>query len=156
MASKEKQEGEFKHVVRLVTADVDGNKHLLYGLAKVKGVSYMYANAVCRALGLDVTQKVGYLSDETIEKLNDAVKNPAKYGIPGWLFNRRRDLETGEDLHLIGGDLDFAKSQDIKRLRKLKNYRGVRHALGLPVRGQRTKSNFRKNKGRGPGVRRKK
>jgi len=46
------------------------------------------------------------------------------------------------------GDLKFTKENDIKLLKKVKSYRGMRHALGLPVRGQRTKSNFRRNKGK--------
>jgi len=65
-----------------------------------------------------------------------------------------RDLETGEDLHLVGPDLKFTREQDVKMMIKIKSYRGVRHMFGLPVRGQRTKSSFRK--GRTVGVVRKK
>jgi len=73
------------------------------------------------------------------------------------MANRRRDLETNENKHLIVADLDYTRENDIKRLRKLKTYKGDRHSKGLPARGQRTRSNFRKNKGKVTlGVQRKK
>ncbi|MFH0936484.1 MAG: 30S ribosomal protein S13 [Candidatus Woesearchaeota archaeon] len=63
--------------------------------------------------------------------------------IPSWLKNRRKDYETGQDEHITGTDLKFKKDTDIKRMRKIKTYRGMRHSYGLPVRGQRTKGHFR-------------
>ncbi|MFC1648463.1 30S ribosomal protein S13 [Nanoarchaeota archaeon] len=146
---------EFKHIVRIANTDIKGEKHILYGLTKIKGVSIMYANATCRIAGVDVTKNVGSLSDPEIAKLDDVVRNPLKNGMPLWMLNRRNDIESGADLHIIGGDLEFVKDQDIKRMRKLKTYKGMRHGKGLTVRGQKTKANFRKNKGKGPGVRKK-
>ncbi|MBC7111537.1 MAG: 30S ribosomal protein S13, partial [Methanothermobacter sp.] len=96
----------------------------------------------------------GYLSDEEIERLEEAIKNPAKYNIPSWMINRRNDYETGEDKHLIESDLEMCLREDLNRMRKTRSYKGRRHELGLPVRGQRTKSTFRK--GSSVGVRRKK
>lgn len=116
----------------------------------------MTANMVCNLLNFDKFKKVGLLTDEEVEKINDFLKDPKKYGAPSWMLNRRKDYETGEDKHLLTTDLQLTKQDDIKRLRKIKSYRGVRHGLRLPVRGQRTKSNFRKNKGKVTGVKRKK
>ena len=62
------------------------------------------------------------------------------------MMNRRKDYEDGKDKHLLTSSLDLQKELDIKRLKKIRSYRGLRHALGQPVRGQRTKSHFRKNK----------
>ena len=59
------------------------------------------------------------------------------------MLNRRKDLETGEDKHLLGTDLMIAKDNDLKLLKKTKSYIGLRHQRRLPVRGQRTQSNFR-------------
>ncbi|MBW2979402.1 30S ribosomal protein S13 [Candidatus Woesearchaeota archaeon] len=154
--SNVKAEKEFKHVVRIANTDIDGRKHLVIGLKDIVGVGIPFANAVCAVLGLDKTMKTGYLSDEEVDKIEDVLKNPNKYGIPAWLYDRRKDLESGEDKHLVGVDLKLQWDADIRRLRKIKCYRGVRHALGLPVRGQRTKSNFRKNKGKALGVKKKK
>jgi len=72
------------------------------------------------------------------------VENPSS--LPGWLLNRRKDYETGEDTHVTTAKLRLSYEFDLKRLKKVKSYRGLRHAWGLPVRGQRTRSNFRHGK----------
>ncbi len=145
-----------KHLVRIANTDLDGHKPLSHALKKIKGVGFVYANAVCNIAQIDKSKMTGQLTDEEVSRLNDILKNPEKYGVPSWLKNRRRDPLTNDDKHLVVSDLDFIKSMDIRRMRKIKSYRGTRHSLGLPVRGQRTKSNFRKNKGKGLGVKRKK
>ena len=75
--------------------------------------------------------------------------DPLKYNAPSWILNRRKNYEDGKDYHIITGNLSFAEENDVKKLKKIRSYRGVRHGMGLPVRGQRTKSNFRRNKGKG-------
>ena len=60
------------------------------------------------------------------------------------MVNRKKDLRTGEDLHVLGSKLDLQIKQDIDRMKKMKSYKGVRHQYGLKVRGQRTKSTGRK------------
>ena len=64
------------------------------------------------------------------------------------MLNRRRDYETGTEKHLLTGDINFTIESDKKREMKMKSYKGVRYQAGLPVRGQRTRSNFRPNKGK--------
>ncbi len=108
----------------------------------------MFANAVCYLAGIDKNKLTGELNDDEVKKLEEVIKNPSKFGMPIWMLNRRKDYETGENKHLLVSDLDFTKENDIKRLKKIKAYRGVRHMFGLPVRGQRTRSNFRPNKGK--------
>ena len=147
---------EYRHIVRVVNTDLDGAKPIKQALRKIKGVGFMLANAVCDAAKVDKNLKTGTLSDQDISKLNDVIKNPAKYNLPGWLMNRRKDYESSEDLHLVGPDLNFSTENDVKRLKKIKSYRGMRHAWRLPVRGQRTRSNFRPNKGKVMGVKRRK
>lgn len=147
-------EQEFNHIIRIVSADIDGNKKIMDALRKVYGVSFMFANMVCNFAKVDKTKKAGFLTDKEIEKLEDVIQNPAKYGAPSWMLNRRKDFETGEDKHLTSADLKFFKDNDIKMLKKIRSYKGVRHMEGLPVRGQKTKSKFRKNKGKVMGVKR--
>jgi len=86
----------------------------------------------------------GYLTDEEVKKIEEVLNDPAKFGIPSWMFNRRKDYYTGEDKHIIESDLTIARQEDINRLKKIRCYRGIRHELGLPCRGQRTKSTFRR------------
>jgi small subunit ribosomal protein S13 len=137
---------EVKVVVRVMNTDLDGEKSLRNALLGIKGISHAMSKAVCLAAGFDPNIKLGLLSEEDIAKIEDVIRQPAKYGIPVWLFNRRREPETGSDLHLVGSDLEIAKKFDIQRMIDLKTYKGVRHMLGLPVRGQRTRSSFRKGK----------
>jgi len=147
---------DFKHIVRVGGTDLEGKKQLLYALCQIKGISYLMSNAICSIAGIDRTKLAGELSEAEVEKLDDIIRNPQNYEIPGWLKNRRFDYETGQNMHLFGPDVKFTEQSDIKRLKKIKSYKGFRHSKGLPVRGQRTKSNFRKNKGKSMGVQRKK
>ena len=71
------------------------------------------------------------------------------------MLNRQKDFEVGKNKHLVGSDLDLRKEFDIKRLKKIKSYRGLRHLVGLPMRGQRTRSHFRKNRSKGAGIKKK-
>jgi len=135
---------ELRPLLRILDKDIDGNESVWLALTRVKGSDFMFSNAVCAALGLPKFEKAGYLSDEDISKIEDCMQNPAKYGIPQWLFNRRKDLETGENKHLVGPTLTLQQSLDIKFLKKIKTYRGICHAIGRRVRGQRTRTTGRK------------
>jgi small subunit ribosomal protein S13 len=155
---EEKQENNdnFRHFIRIANSDLNGNISIQRALTKIKGVGFQFSNAICTTLKLDLKQKTGYLSDDNIKRIQDLLKDPLKFNIPIWMLNRRKDYETGEDKHLLASDLDYTQDNDIKLMKKIKCYRGNRHAKGLPSRGQRTKSNFRKNKGKGSlGVKRK-
>ena len=151
----EQPKQELKYFVRISNTDLDGNKPVNHALIKIKGISYMFSNAICTAAAIDKTKKIGYISDAEVAKLDDVIKDPTKFKLPAWLFNRKKDPEDNADKHLTGSNLTFIQDNDIKMMKKIKSYKGVRHMLGLPVRGQRTKSNFRKNKGKVLGVKRK-
>ncbi|MFC1768181.1 30S ribosomal protein S13 [Nanoarchaeota archaeon] len=154
MAEQKQEDKDFKYLVRIANTDLDGNKPIVVALQKIKGIGYMMANAACSISEIKLNQQTGKLSDREIEKLNTFVSDPLKSNIPKWLINRRNDVETGEDKHLILSDLQFTNENDIKNMKKIKCYKGVRHIHGLPARGQKTKSNFRKNKGKAMGVKR--
>lgn len=133
-----------RYIIRVANTDLDGKKHIGVALTKVKGVNTSFAHAICEIAGIETSRKAGDLSDAEEKQLNELVKNPQ--GIPSWMLNRRNDPETGEDGHLVGPDVAFVRDNDIKAERKLKTYKGQRHAHGLPVRGQRTQSNFRRHR----------
>ena len=140
---------DYKHLVRIANTDLDGSKPLGMALRKIKGINFQFAYMVCTLANIDAKQETGLLEDDQISRLNEIIKNPSKFGAPIWMLNRRRDYETNGDSHLILTDLDLAKEADLKRMKKIKCYRGVRHMLGLPCRGQRTKANFRRTKSKG-------
>ena len=150
---KQIQKSREERIVRLLSKDLEGKMTLYSGLAKVKGISWGLSNAICNKLGMDKRKKIGALTDQEIEKITAFAKN---LDIPKHLMNRRKDFETGKDKHLINIELDLQKEFDIKRLKKIKSYRGLRHLSGLPTRGQRTKANFRKNRRKGAGIKKKK
>lgn len=143
---------EDERVVRILSQDIQGKMKIYPGLARIKGVSWAVSDAVCKKLNLDRKRKIGSLSDVEIKKISEFIKNPE---IPSFLMNRRVDLETGENKHLVGSDLELRREFDIKRLKQIKSYRGIRHAANLPVRGQRTRGNFRKNRRKGAGIKKK-
>lgn len=127
-------------LIRILSTDIPGNKNIFAGLTRIKGVSWSFSNAVCSVLGIERNKKISSLNEEEIKKISEFIKNPR---LPEFLLNRRKDIETGKSHHLIGTDLDLQKEFDIKRLKKIRSYRGLRHALGQPVRGQSTRSHFR-------------
>jgi len=153
MDEKDSKNKEYEEkIVRILSKDIEGRMKLYPGLTKIKGVSWTLSNAICKVLKMDKDRKIGSLTKEEILKISEFIKNPK---LPSYLHNRRSDFETGEDKHLTGGDLELRKDFDIKRLKKIKSYKGYRHMSGLPLRGQRTRSNFRKNKGKRVGIKKK-
>ncbi|MBU0894604.1 MAG: 30S ribosomal protein S13 [Nanoarchaeota archaeon] len=139
-------------VVRILSKDIEGKMKIYPGLAKIKGISWALSNAICKILKINKNRKIGSLKDEEIKKIVEFLKNP---GIPKYLVNRQKDFEDGENKHLVGSDLELRTDFDIKRLKKIKSYRGYRHMAGLPTRGQRTRSNFRKNRKKATGIKKK-
>jgi small subunit ribosomal protein S13 len=139
---------DFRHIVRVVNTDLKGEKKVGMAIQKIKGVSCMFSNFVCHSAKVNPNAITGKLSGEEITRLEDVMRNPAKYNCPSWMMNRRKDSETGQDMHIITTDWDITIDNDIKKMKKIRSYKGVRHMIGQPVRGQRTKSNFRKNKGK--------
>lgn len=151
---KTKPEKKYASIIRIMQTDIPSNKNVLTGLTYVKGVSWAVSNAIFTVLKIDPKKKIHELNESELEKINEFLKNPK---LPSYLMNRRKDFETGEDGHLITNDLDMKKEFDIRRLKKIRSYRGLRHALGQPTRGQRTRSNFRsKGKKKAVGVKGKK
>ena len=152
--AEETPKQELKYFVRMANTDLDGNKSVQMALTKIKGISIMFSSAVLTAAHIQKTMKTGYLSDAQVEKIDDVLKDPLKFSIPSWMLNRQKDPEDNANKHLIGSNLTFIQDNDVKMMKKIKSYRGIRHSLGQPVRGQRTRSNFRKNKGKVMGVKR--
>jgi small subunit ribosomal protein S13 len=142
-----------ERIVRILSKDIEGGMTLYSGLAKIKGISWAVSNAICKKLKIDKKRKIGSLTEEEIKKISEFMEGE---NLPKNLLNRRKDLESGKDQHLHGSDLELRKEFDIKRLKKIKSYKGLRHSTGLPLRGQRTKSNFRKNRRKGAGIKKKK
>jgi len=136
-------------IVRIMQADIPGAKTVYAGLTRIKGISWAISNVLCLKLGISKTKKIEELSKEEIQKIEEKMKN---IDCPKFMLNRRDDFTTGKSAHIITSDLDYEKEMDIKRLKKIRSYRGLRHATGQPTRGQSTRSHFRTNRKRGVGM----
>ena len=81
--------------------------------------------------------------EEEIKVVSDIIARPTEYNIPKWFLNRQKDPKDGTYSQLISNTLDTRYREDLERMRKAKNHRGLRHWWGVKVRGQRTKSTGR-------------
>lgn len=133
---------DFKYIVRVADTDLNGEHQLEVELAKVKGIGIRTAGILAERAGVPRYGKTGDLTDAQIAKLQESIDAITEI-VPTWMLNRRRDLETGDDLHLHGTDLEGKKRDDLNRLKKIRSYRGLRHENGQKVRGQRSRSNGR-------------
>jgi len=148
-AERKEQKQREEYLIRIASTDIPGSTSIYSGLTRIKGISWMISSAVCKLLNLDKRRKILTLSEKEISQIESFIKN---IKLPSWLVNRRADSETGVDRHLITADLDLQREFDVRKMKKIRSYKGVRHILGQPVRGQRTRAHFRK--GRAIGVKR--
>jgi small subunit ribosomal protein S13 len=111
-------------MARIAGVNIPLNKRAEIGLTYVYGIGRSAANRILAETGVDPDTQIKDLTEDEIVKLREAVES--------------REVE---------GDLRRERSQNVKRLQEIGSYRGLRHRRGLPVRGQRTKTNARGRKG---------
>ena len=133
----------FRYIIRIAGTDLKGSEKLAFALDSIEGVSTRTACAAIKLAKLDPEMRTGYLSDSQAKELERIIQDLSKIGIPSWLLNRRKDIATGKDIHLIGPDLKLATRMDIERMKATKSWKGIRHALGLKARGQHTRTTGR-------------
>jgi small subunit ribosomal protein S13 len=112
-------------MARIAGINIPLNKRAEVGLTYIYGVGRSKSNEILKKTGVDPNTYVKDLTDDEVVKLREAIDN---------------DLA-------VEGDLRRERSQDVKRLMEIGSYRGLRHRRGLPVNGQRTKTNARTRKG---------
>jgi small subunit ribosomal protein S13 len=111
-------------MARIAGVNIPTDKRVEIGLTYVHGIGRSSANEILKQVGVDPDTKIKDLTEDETVKLREAVES--------------REVE---------GDLRRERSQNVKRLGEIGSYRGLRHRRGLPVRGQRTKTNARGRKG---------
>ncbi len=137
---------EFRLILRFMGSDIDGTKKVAFGLSKIRGVGPNFAQAVVKVARINPDARMGALSEGELSRVEDAIRDPLKHGIPVRMVNRRKDIETGRDMHLVGPDLALRTKADIDLMKDIRSWKGVRHSLGLKVRGQRTRTTGRSGK----------
>lgn len=135
---------EYRHIVRIVGNDIRGERKVVIGLTQIKGLGFMFATAILDTLKINTNSNIGNLTDENVQAIEKLITDPIASNIPIWFLNRRKDIETGADLHLLTSDIPFTLRNDIERERIAASWRGYRHLSGLKVRGQRTRTSGRK------------
>ncbi|MGI0046492.1 MAG: 30S ribosomal protein S13 [Nitrosotalea sp.] len=135
---------EFRHIVRIAGKDVAGTKKTIIGISQIKGMGYNFAKSILDILKINPNSNVGFLTESQVEEIEKAMRNPTSVNIPSWFLNRRKDMDSGNDLHLITSDIDFNIRNDIEREKGMNSWRGFRHTYGLKVRGQSTRTTGRK------------
>ncbi|MDQ3724507.1 MAG: 30S ribosomal protein S13 [Actinomycetota bacterium] len=111
-------------MARIAGVNIPVNKRVEIGLTYIFGIGHSTAKQILAESGVDPSTQVKDLTEDEVMKLREAVEN--------------REVE---------GDLRRERSQNVKRLMEIGSYKGLRHRRGLPVRGQRTKTNARGRKG---------
>lgn len=141
--SNPKEDEDFQYIVRIANTDIDGNKKLIHGLSSIKGIGRHMSTFIIKKTGLDVNQKMGYLTEKQIKKISNAIASIEEEA-PSWMLNHQKEYETGKDAHIIGPQIDMRLRDEINIMKKIRSYKGIRHERGLTVRGQRTRGNNRK------------
>ena len=135
---------EMKELVRILHTDLKGSSNIYTGLTRIKGFSWATSAAICKLTGIKRNKKAGLLEDSEIKKIEETARQISTK-LPKFLVNMSKSSED-KPRHLEGSDLELDLKMKLKKLREIQSYKGIRHAMGLPVRGQKTKSNFRKGK----------
>jgi small subunit ribosomal protein S13 len=143
------QSQEFRHIVRIMGSDAAGTLKIAYALTEIKGIGLNLSSAILKKANVNPDARVGLVTEAEISRIEEVIKDPAKFGLPIWLMNRRKDAETGKDGHLITAELVLRTKTDIDQAKEIRSWRGYRHAYGLKVRGQRTKTTGRAGKALG-------
>lgn len=137
--------GEFKEIVRIADTDLKGINVISEELMRIKGIGPTLSRAICFKAGIPINKRVGYLTDEEISRIEEIIRNIDKI-FPPYLLNRRFDRVTGKNMHLIGADVKYYMERDIEFEKSINSWRGLRHKLGLKVRGQKTRTTGRKSR----------
>ncbi|MBI2583188.1 MAG: 30S ribosomal protein S13 [Candidatus Aenigmarchaeota archaeon] len=134
---KKIEKKDTRSYLRIANTDINSALRVRYALKGIKGIGYSFSSALCAKTGIDPNKRISDLTPDEIKAVESFLQNPQ---LPGWMLNRRKSIETGADMHFYGDRLKLQKMNDINFLKSIRAYRGVRHELGLPVRGQRTRS----------------
>jgi small subunit ribosomal protein S13 len=143
MAKKTEEFGDdFRFLVRISATDLDGKKSIAQGLTGLKGVNNRLSRIIAKEAELVPAARLGDITDAQLANLIEVLDHVEDF-TPVWMRNRRMDPETGDDMHVIGSEINMLLRDDLNRLKKIRSWRGVRHEANLPTRGQRTKANGR-------------
>merc|ERR1712060_744521 len=101
------------------------------------------SNLICKKCDIDLEKRAGELTTDEVNKIVAVMAAPLQFKVPAWMLNRRKDFKDGKSQHHATNNLDGALRNDLERMKRCRNHRGLRHYWGLKVRGQHTKTTGR-------------
>nr|GME20444.1 40S ribosomal protein S18 [Ipomoea batatas] len=137
---------DFQHILRILNTNVDGKQKIMFAMTSIKGIGRRFANICCKKADIDMNKRAGELTAAEIDNLMTVVANPRQFKVPDWFLNRQKDYKDGNYSQVVSNALDMKLRDDLERLKKIRNHRGLRHYWGLRVRGQHTKTTGRRGK----------
>jgi len=140
------QQDDFQHILRVLNTNIDGKQKIVFALTAIKGVGRRFANVVCKKADVDLNKRAGELSNDEVEQIVRIIQHPRQFKIPDWFLNRKKDIKDGKYIQAYSNILDQKLREDFERLKRMRCHRGLRHAWGLRVRGQHTKTTGRKGR----------
>ena len=135
---------QYENLIRILGNDIPGERKALVGLTQIPGIGYNFANSLLQILKINPDSKIGMFTEEQVSSIEKIIQNPKSINVPTWFMNRQKDIQTGDDLHLLTSDIAFNIRNDIEGEKNVFSWRGYRHMYGLKVRGQRTRCTGRK------------
>jgi small subunit ribosomal protein S18e len=136
----------FQHIIRVLNTNLNGTVKAPFALTAVRGVGRRFATLACKKAEVDVHKRAGELTAAELEQLMVIVANPRTFKVPDWFLNRQRDPKDGATSQVTSSQLDTKLRDDLERLKKIRNHRGLRHYWGLRVKGQHTKTTGRRGR----------
>ncbi|KAK1681878.1 hypothetical protein QYE76_042726 [Lolium multiflorum] len=137
---------EFQHILRVQNTNVDGKQKIMFALTAIKGIGRRYSNIACKKADIDMNKRAGELTAEELDRVMNVVQYPRSFKIPDWFLNRKKDYKDGKFSQVTSNAVDMKLRDDLERLKKIRNHRGLRHYWGVRVRGQHTKTTGRRGK----------
>ncbi|KAG5128059.1 hypothetical protein JHK82_028894 [Glycine max] len=137
---------DFQHILRVLNTNVDGKQKIMFAMTSIKGIGRRFANIACKKADVDMNKRAGELTAAELDSVMTVVANPRQFKIPDWFLNRKKDYKDGKYSQVVSNALDMKLRDDLERLKKIRNHRGLRHYWGLRVRGQHTKTTGRRGK----------
>ena len=134
----------FEHIIRIMNSNLVGKRKVVNALTGITGLGRRMSHIICKIAKIDVKKRAGEVSKETWEEVEKIIANPQEHGVPDWFLNRQGDYRTGKNIHVSSNALDSKIREDLERMKKLRQHRGLRHHWLLKVRGQHTNSTGRR------------
>ncbi len=115
---------QYENLIRILGNDIPGEKKTLIGLTQIRGIGYMFANSMLQILKINPDSRIGTLSAEQVSSIEKMIQDPKSQNFPTWFLNRQKDVETGDDMHLVTSDIAFNLRNDIEREKGVFSWKG--------------------------------